>query len=345
MHVLFEIYHPAQVHLFKGLISYLRTNGHVVTVVTKDKDLTNRLLDGLGIPYRCLSGMSGGLVQLGSELALRDWRLFRLHQELDFQIAFGSSVSICHLSALTGVPSVNFCEDDDAIVKLYARIAYPFATHIVHPQGLRAEGFAEKRIFHPSYQKLAYLHPNTFEPSESIVRSYGLEPGTYSILRRSAYTAFHDQGQGGFNDALLTEVLSRLDSGPIVKSVENAKSHEIDPSDMHHLLGHARLVVCDSQSMAVEAAVLGVPSVRISSFAGQLSILNEIEDRYRLSYGFRPDQGNAFLACLDCLLAEPNLAALWRERRYQMLGDKIDLNAWMIELFERMRMRYGGSGC
>ncbi|MEM7789893.1 MAG: DUF354 domain-containing protein [Verrucomicrobiota bacterium] len=334
MRVLFDIYHPAQVHLFKNLIRSLEEKGHEITVVTKDKDLTNVLLDSLHIPYTCLSGIRGSLYKMGFELALRDWKILRLHSKYRFDLAIGSSVSIAHLTALAGVYSINFCEDDDDVVPLYAWLTYPFASKVVHPQGLKCKRFLSKRVYHPSYQKLAYLHPANFEPDPSILAKYDLEPQGYSIVRRSSYTAYHDSGQGGFTNTLLEKIQQRLSDAPVVLSIENQKNYQIDPIDMHHILSYAKLVVCDSQSMAVESAMLGTPSLRMSSFTGKIAVLNELEHKYQLTVGFSPGSEEEFLLKLNELLASPDLQKEWQERRERMLKDKIDLNAWMLELIE-----------
>ena len=334
MRILFDIYHPAQVHLFKNLILYLRKAGHDVVVVTKNKDLTNILLKQLDIPYLCISGFRGSLITLGFELLLRSWRVLRLHHDAPFDLAIGSSVSIGHLTAIHGVESINFCEDDDSVVSLYTWLAYPFVSSIVNPKGLEYKHFQAKRIFHDSYQKLAYLHPDNFTSDTSVLQRYDLEPKGYIVIRCSAYTAYHDVGQSGFSESFLNSIKELLDDVPMVLSVENEKTHEIKPTDMHDVLAHARLVICDSQSMAVEAAVLGVPNLRMSSFVGKIAVLNELEEKYQLTIGFRPEEGALLLQELKRMLVCENLLEDWQRRRALMLSEKIDLNRWMIDLIE-----------
>jgi predicted glycosyltransferase len=272
---------------------------------------------------------------MGCELVLRTCKIFHLHHQRAFDLALGSSVSIGHLTAIFGVQSINFCEDDDHVVPLYVWLAYPFVSQIVNPRGLLCHRFIAKRLFHDSYQKLAYLHPDNFQPDPCVLDKYNLAPDAYTVIRCSAYTAYHDVGQSGFSESFLGAVKQRLGEEPIVLSVENEKSHDIDPVDMHHILAFARIVICDSQSMAVEAAMLGVPSLRMSSFAGKIAVLNELEQKYALTMGFRPDEGNALLEELDALQAHANLKEEWTRRRAVMLQDKVDLNRWMIDLVER----------
>ena len=135
MNLLFDIGHPAHVHLFRNFIHYLKGNGHHITVVTRQKDITNVLLDYYQIPYLCISKPGSGLLGMSLELLERDVKILQLYQAHPFDASFGTSVSIGHFTFLKGTKSYSFNEDDDDIVPLYALISYPFCTKIImeHP--------------------------------------------------------------------------------------------------------------------------------------------------------------------------------------------------------------------
>nr|MDA3884790.1 hypothetical protein [Candidatus Delongbacteria bacterium] len=123
---------------------------------------------------------------------------------------------------------------------------------------------------------------------------------------------------------------------------ENSKSHQIDPWDMHHVLAFAKLVISDSQTMTAEAAVLGIPSIRYNSFVGRISYLEELEHKYDLTYGFLPDRDEEkLLTTLKDMLSQNNLKETWQEKKEHMLTEKIDLNQWMIDLFEKKIVKKG----
>ena len=44
MKFLFGIYHPAHFHFFKNIIKYMKSRGHQVKVIARDKEITKRLL-------------------------------------------------------------------------------------------------------------------------------------------------------------------------------------------------------------------------------------------------------------------------------------------------------------
>ena len=115
---------------------------------------------------------------------------------------------------------------------------------------------------------------------------------------------------------------------------------KVSPEKAHSLMYYATLLVGDSQTMTSEAAVLGTPAVKCNSFAGRLSVPNELERRYGLCFSFLPNQSEAFFAKIDELLAMPDLKREWQLRRQKMLSEKIDYSAfltWFIENYPDSR--------
>lgn len=339
MKILLVLNHPAHVHLFRNFIYYLQEKGHHFTVATRDKDITHALLDHYGIPYHSLSKPYGGIGGMFIEMLVRDWKLLRMHRKYGFDIAFGTDVSTTHLTLFKNVPSYTFCEDDDDVVHLYALAAYPFSTKVVNPACLRYKYFKNKRLLHNSYHKLAYLHPDFFTPDEAVIRKYGLWPYSYIIIRNSALKAHHDIGAKGLSGEVWDRVNKAIKDYPKITSQENAKSQKIEPWDMHHVLAFSKMIISDSLSMSVEAAVLGVPAIRYNSFVGRISVLNELENKYDLTYGFnaKDSESTAAMICkIEELLAIAHLPEIWQEKRKKMLSEKINLTTWMIDLFNNI---------
>ena len=94
------------------------------------------------------------------------------------------------------------------------------------------------------------------------------------------------------------------------------------------------IFISDSQSMTVEACMLGTPSLRFNSFAGKISVLNELETKYQLTHSYHINDETNFLNKIDELINTPDLRSIYQERRNKMLNDKIDLTAFLIWLFE-----------
>lgn len=129
---------------------------------------------------------------------------------------------------------------------------------------------------------------------------------------------------------------------------------KINPLDMHHVMAFASLYIGDSQTMAAEAGVLGVPFVRFNDFVGRIGYLRELEDVYELGYGIHATQlkseelirradGSAqpsgveeLYKRVEQLVSMPSdeRRATFQSRRQKMLSEKIDCAkflTWFIE--------------
>jgi predicted glycosyltransferase len=97
------------------------------------------------------------------------------------------------------------------------------------------------------------------------------------------------------------------------------------------------MLVSDGQTMTIEAAVLGTPAIRFNTFVGLCSVIEELEGKYELTYGFKPTQEEAMFAKIESLLKRNDLKKEWALRREKMLAEKIDLTEWTVNLLENYR--------
>ena len=108
---------------------------------------------------------------------------------------------------------------------------------------------------------------------------------------------------------------------------------------MHHVMAFASLYIGDSQTMAAEAGVLGVPFVRFNDFVGRIGYLRELEDVYQLGFGIKASApGSVDQLCKRVeeiveMKAEER-QQVYQSRRQKMLDEKIDCArflTWFIE--------------
>jgi hypothetical protein len=79
---------------------------------------------------------------------------------------------------------------------------------------------------------------------------------------------------------------------------------------------------------------MGTPFIRFNDFVGRLGYLSELEDKYQLGFGIKPEQEKILYDKLRELLEINDLKPLFAERRRKMLTDKIDVSkflTWFIE--------------
>lgn len=340
MKVLFHLGHPAHFHLFKNTILSLRGKGHKTSILIKKKDVLQTLLDENNLPYQNIlpKGRKDNKFSIAFGQLTQDYRLFLhcLFHRPDLML--GTSVAISHVGKLLKIPTINVNEDDFDVVPLYSKLAYPWANSILAPIVCRMGSWADKTVFYQGYHELAYLHPNNFAPSKEIARKYVNFEKPFFIIRFAKLGAHHDEGISGINNTIALEILKLiLPFGNVYISSERTLIPELDEyriqiraSDLHHVMAFAALYIGDSQTMAAEAGVLGVPFIRFNDFVGRISYLDELENKYQLGYGIKTKDSEILLKKIDDLLSMPDRKAVFQERREIMLQEKIDYASFLI---------------
>jgi len=343
MNILVDLYHPAHLHLFRKAMKMLQNDGHKIFWVTRDKDITVQLLEEYHLPYKILTKAQNGLLKMFWELIIHDFKVWREALRNDVDLMVGTSVSIAHAGLFCKAKSWVFEEDDANQAKLMTYLSYPFASKIITPDFLAHENHGKKHIVYPSYHELAYLHPNNYTPDPTILEEIGLKDGEkYFIMRFVSLNASHDFSVKGLSFDQKKNILHKLlEYGKVFITSEGELDKEFEPyrlkvapHKIHHLLNYSSLCIGDSQTMAIEAAVLGVPSLRCNTFVGELSLLKELDHKYGLTFGFLPDQAEKLLDKIDVLLKMDDLVERWERKRMRFLEDKIDMTEWLLRYIQ-----------
>ncbi len=343
MNYLFDIGHPAHVHLFKNVIRALIKNGHEVVISAKKTNGIESLLIYEGFSFISLGKKGSNLVAKILKQLYFSFRIYRILRTRNIDIAMGVSISIAQAAKFTKTNAIVFDDDDISATPVFAALSHSLANYVLSPSILQAERNREKDIFHHSYHELAYLHPNYFKPDLSVLSKLGLEDGEkYSIIRFSALKAHHDINERGISKTQAEIIIEHLlHYGKVYITSEKELPANLEPyrlslafSEFHSFLSYANVLVCDSQSVAAEAAVLGVPSVRINTFVGRISYLEEMEKRYQLTYGYLPENFSGAIERIEAILKNEDTQIIFKERRRKLLSEKIDLSAFIIWLIE-----------
>lgn len=347
MKVLLYLGHPAHFYLFKNVYANLIKDGCDVQVLIKKKDILQELLEHSQIPFQNIleEGRKDSKIGILIGTIKRIWRLGRFCGDYKPDLFVGTSVENSIIGPLRRKPVINVNEDDAKVVPLYAKLSYPGASTILTPIVCDNGKWNKKSIKYASYHELAYLHPNNFTPDKQIVEKYFPTDKPYFIIRFAKLNAHHDTGIKGINVEIaqrLIDILKPLgqiyitSERPLESQLEPYRI-KIDPIDMHHVMAFSTLYIGDSQTMAAEAAVLGVPFVRYNDFVGRIGYLNELENVYHLGFGIKAsEEGSAdkMYKTVEDILSMPDLKFEWQRRRQKMLSEKIDYAAfltWFVE--------------
>lgn len=348
MNVLIQMSHPAHFHLYKNVARNLMADGHQVFILIKTKDILEDLLKASGLPYYNILKEAHRKSKLGIfwDMLVRDWRMLRFVRKHHIDLLTGSTPEVAQVGWLTHKFRINTGEDDMRIVPLFQKLAGPFVQTMLSPVTCDNWKLEPKSIKYAGFHKLAYLHPNQFTPEKSVVDRYFASDKPYFILRFAQLKAHHDitADARGINTVVAQHLIDiLLPHGDVYITSERDLEPQfeqyrlrINPLDIHHLLAFAKLYIGDSQSMAVEAAMLGTPSLRFNDFAGKIGVLDELENNYELTYGIPSSDPQKLYDKVGELLSEPDLQNVFQQRRQRMLSEKIDVTAfftWFIESY------------
>jgi predicted glycosyltransferase len=354
MRILIALNHPAHYFLFKFIISGLKSHGHKVDIVIKEKDILEKILISEGQEYTKInekkqrknnpfSVLSKGLL----ELIIQNINLYKFVRKKsrrpDFML--GTDISIAHVGRCFGITSFIYNEDDFEINKLFCKATYPFAKYIVSPEYTSVGKFESKKVGYNGIQKMSYLNPKYFTPDVNVLKELGInfkEP--FFIIRLVSLTSGHDiEGKHkGIGNDLLMKIIDFLNPrGKVFITSEDFLTEElskyqlkIKPNQMHDIMAYATLFIGDSQSMCAESGILGTPFIRYNDFVGKIQYLNDLENKYKMGWGVKTDKPERIFSIIEELFKMDNVKEVWLEKRKSLFEEKIDLNAltiWMIE--------------
>jgi uncharacterized protein len=335
MRILFEINHPGHFHLFKSTIEILISRSHSVYIFAKTDYPIPQLIESKAewnVTYTGNKGKTRFQKVAKQFYFLIQAVWFILVKKID--LCIGVSVTMPQAAFLTGKKSIIFDDDDKDVTPYFTFLSHTFATRIFCPDCIRMKSPKKKYIYYQGYHELAYLHPHVFTPDKQVLKEQNLsEDEPYFIVRFNAFKAHHDKAEYGLSNEQKKELVLHLRKyGRVLISWENKVFQDlagemmtVPPSRIHHLLAYAFLYVGESQTMSTEAALLGIPAIRINTFKGRLSVQNELEDRYGLLFSFLPHEFNLALEKIDELIAS-NAKSCWSSKRDRMLRDKINVS-------------------
>ncbi len=351
--------HPAHFHLYKNVIKNLKSDGYEVDVLIKKKENLEQLLKNSGIPYHNIlrEGRKDTKLGMGLGVVKRMWRLLGFVIRRRPLLLTGTSVENSYIGPLMRISVVYCGEDDAAVIPLQAKMCYPGANTILTPDVCDDGKWNSKTTSYPSYHELAYLHPNHFTPSADIVREQGINPDKpYAIMRFVKLKANHDDNVQGINLQVALRLIEIMkphmdiyitSERPLEPELESYRI-QINPIYMHDVMAYASLYIGDSQTMAMEAAVLGVPAIRFNDFVGKIGVMAELEDGelngkripcYNLGIGILASEKDAVERLCNTVqeimaIQPAKRKELWQARRQKMLAEKIDYAkflTWFIE--------------
>lgn len=279
MNIWVDIAHIPQYNFYRRLIEKLASEGHTVyvTVLNRGKlakivqkemgQRTNVIINVVG---RHRSKRWSAILEAN---LVRNVQLLRWAAGKHIDVGFSNGYQLAFIGFLKHFPSYSFDDDPDTIdyrPKLWFNQETNYCLY-------RYEGrLSAKAHILPVLKEWAYLSPTYFHADKSVLQEYGLQPKEYIFVREVSVGTVNYAGQdyGAVLDR--TELLPK--DKKVVLSLECKEKRDLYPADwillrepvkdIHSLIYYSAALVSSGDSMAREAALLGVPSYYLGSRYG-----------------------------------------------------------------------------
>jgi len=266
LRILFDIAHPAHVNFFRNSVRQLQEDGHETFVTAIDRGPLLRILDAeLGLTAHKVGRHRGNKISIifeANALKFVNLARFVIRNRIEVGVSVGGFV-LGAVMKLAGRPNLQF--DDDPESGANAFLEKLTATRLYYP------GFAEPGGIVATFNSLkewAYLSPSYFVPDPGIPAAYGLLPREYFFVREVNTGSFYYSKQ---TPNLVAGIAADMPNATYVLSLENKKTADLYPPewtllqepirDIHSLMYFSRAVLSSGDSMAREAAMMGVDSI------------------------------------------------------------------------------------
>lgn len=343
MKVLIDIGHPGHVHLFRCFARQLINEGWEILFTCRDKEYEKKLLESYNFNYVNLGKHKGNLLGKIFGLFKFDYKLYKIAKKFkpDIFLSHGS-IYASHVAFFMKKPNV--CLEDTGN-KEQVMLYKPFTKYILTPS-VFPDFYGKKQTKYNGYHELAYLHPQLYNPDDSVYSSLdNIERNKYVILRFVSWKATHDIGKSGISDEIAKKILILCleKNFKVYISSEKALPYDLEkyrlntkPEQLHDALHFAQLVVGDSQTIVAEAGILGTPAIRFNNLVGTSHGYHhqELEDMYGLIYNIHNKQEEKLFKTIDDILSNNNIKQLWKLKQDRLFKDKINVTEFLLDFIK-----------
>ena len=265
MKILVDIVHMADVNFYKKALQILDNKGHeiIISVMGRGnlpevvaKELGNAIIIGA---HSKKNFLVKSMVNIKRITILR-----RLIKKTKPDLV--TSFSYYPAAAAIGLNVKSVIFHDDAEYKKQFLLCRKFAGSLVIPDFIRENG--RNIIKHHFYKEWAYLNPKYFKANEKVLKYYGLEKNKYVIIRDIAKISLNYKKSNDINYAKIIDSIKNKGL-KIVVSLEDKSRKDMfkggillkEPvQDIYSIVYYSLALISSGDTMAREAALLGVPS-------------------------------------------------------------------------------------
>lgn len=270
MNVWIDINHIPQWNFYRPLVEEVTANGHQVYMTVLDRGklakIVKRETEKMAYVQVDVIGrhrMTKWSAILEANI-LRDLQLWHWIQGKKIDIGFSNGMQLAMVCGLKGIPNYSFDDDPQTRDRKWKEKWNTECNFCV---------YEDETIKAPSHvlrctKEWAYLNPRTFRPNEKVLKKYGVKPKEYLFVREVTVGTTNYTGQ---KSGAILGIKDMIPKGmKVLFSLEEKKRRGEYPADwillqepiedIHSLIYYSAGLVSSGDSMAREAALLGVPS-------------------------------------------------------------------------------------
>lgn len=342
MNIWIDIAHVPQLNFYKPFICELSNRGHhvYVTVLGRGKlpIIAKNELQFPNVKVKVI-----GKHRMNKWSAIVEANILRL--VLLYIWAFGKKIDIafCNhhqasiIARILGIPGYSFGDDPESkIYSMFVKMATQ-SHMLIYEDTTNGKILPGDKVMR-CLKEWAYLNPRTFVPNEKVLEKYGVKPKEYMFLREVTVGTTNYSGQ---KSGAILGIKHMIPAGmKVLFSLEEKKRRDEYPDswillqepieDIHSLIYYSAGLVSSGDSMAREAALLGVPAyylgIRYSMPANAAaSKVASLQNRKTMP----------FERWIGSLPTDPEeCAEKQMELREHIDGEFIDINGYMLRLVE-----------
>lgn len=337
MKIVVDINHPAHVHFFKNFIWEMEKRGHEILVTASEKEMTYKLLNAYNIKFIPLGSYGKSIFQILINIPIMDYKLLRKVRDFhpDFFLGLGS-IRAAHVSKILSKPYIAI--EDAEHTKLQNWLYRPFANIILSSYTFKGN-YGKKHLKYQGFDELAYLHPKYFNQNNE---DLNITKEKYIVIRMVSWATSHDINQSGLNfqsDSDLMDFIQNFEKQGLSVRISSEKklpdkfekySLKTPPDKIHSVLCNAEMYIGEGATMAAEAAVLGIPSIYVSTIS--LGYISELKEKFELVYTCLGYKNVITLA--NELLRDKTMKERHKRNRERLLTECIDPTNYLVKLVE-----------
>ena len=343
MNVWIDVAHVPQLNFYKPFIGMLTKKGYHVYVTALDRGklpviVRKELADNKNVDVFII-----GKHRMNKWSVYIEANLIRLAQLFVWALGKKVDVAFCNhhqgaiVARILGFPGYTFGDDPQTkIYPLFVKAATQ-SHMLIYEDTTNGKILPKDKVLR-CLKEWAYLNPRTFVPKVEVLERYGVKPKEYMFLREVTVGTINYSGQAS---GAILGIKQMIPAGmKVLFSLEEKKRRNEYPEDwillqepiedIHSLIYYSAGLVSSGDSMAREAALLGVPSyylgIRYSMPANAAaSKVASLQNQKTM----------AFDKWITSLPTNPAECAKKQDAlRRHIDSEFIDINAYMLRLVE-----------